>query len=100
MLKTRVSYEVESWKTGPEQTASGDSLDARWPDLPPGPGVREAGRTERYTVRFRDPADRDVTWRPPGESQWRAFPPGRTVPALVTSLGEITELDGVKIGRP
>ena len=100
VLKTRVTYEVESWEKGPEQRASGDSLDARWPDLPPGPGVREAGRTERYTVRFRDGAGRDVMWRPPDESQWRAFPPERRVPAQITSLGEITQLDGVEIGRP
>ncbi|MCU0290770.1 MAG: hypothetical protein MUF10_02085 [Thermoanaerobaculaceae bacterium] len=100
VLKTRVSYEVESWEKGPEQRASGNSLDARWPDLPAGPGVREAGRTERYTVRFRDSAGRDVLWHPPDESRWRAHPPGRSVPAMVTSLGEITQLDGVEVERP
>lgn len=100
VLKTRVTYEVESWEKGSEHMASGDSLDAHWPDLPPGLRVRETGRTERYTVRFRDAAGRDVMWRPPDESRWRAFPPGRSVPAMVTSLGEITQLDGVEVERP
>jgi hypothetical protein len=100
VLRARVTYEVQSWKNGPEQKASGETLDARWPALPPGAGVRETGRTERYTVRFRDSAGCDVLWRPPDESRWRAFPPGRSVSAVVTGLGEITRLDGMEIGRP
>ncbi|HEX2190223.1 MAG TPA: hypothetical protein VHG51_15050 [Longimicrobiaceae bacterium] len=87
---TRYRYEIERWKPERLVRASGGSGDL--PDWPAtglaGSREREGGRTESYTVVFRDGGGKEYVKTLP-QREWERYAPGAAVTLKVGMGGEV-----------
>lgn len=77
VYRMRYRFTIDEWQTLREAKASGADLAPYWPETRLGPGEREGGRRESYTVLFQDPDggihEHEVT----SEAEFLGFQEGR-----------------------
>lgn len=90
----KVRYEVDKWVKVRDAKLAGDDRSPRWPEPELRVNERMGKRAESYVVRLVGPDGKSYTYKPPNETDWRSFEPGREYKAMVRRSGEIERILG------
>jgi hypothetical protein len=91
VYQTKYRYEIDKWTPSRTPATSGAGKTPAWPPLTVASNERETGRTEKYTVLFKDEDGDDYTLEFP-LNRWQAFNFGQKLHAKQRGVGGKLEL--------
>jgi len=93
VYQTYYTYEIDKWVDLPVHSKSGSDHTPVWPEVTVQEGKqREGGRTERYVVNVRDPAEGKTYEKELDLETWQRWETGQKLYARITGLGALEAL--------
>lgn len=89
---TRYTYKIDRWVVSRTLHAAGEDHNATWPALDLAANERETGRTESYTVVFRDERGGSYRYKC-GLEEWSSFSEGASLKINVEEDGDVTPIN-------
>jgi hypothetical protein len=93
VYRSKITYQVDRWKTTRTAEAKGLDVNPQWPAVPSGPKVRAGKRAGKYVVHLSDPSKGKTYDYEVEEDKFTRFAPGSVCRARINNFGSISELD-------